>query len=260
MYGLKARLNNQQVFLEIKQKKLFIKNTNIILHLSDILSLKTKQDGDLYYLMIISKSDKLILEFINFNIRDLCKSLILASINDTDTYKEIDYDTKKFITSLSAPLLTIFSDMNCTISQFYNYFMQSNFYDSRNKPTSLDRLITEKLREDTCDKVNINSLTRINNYSFLMVHEDTISKPLNYFPKEISFEPIYDLEEEVLEETETLDVEVEETGIELKIERKVLKKILEISKKKWRGEEIDEESKNFIELYKDVKYIKRLII
>jgi len=116
MYGLKARLNNQQVFLEIKQKKLFIKNTNIILHLSDILSLKTKQDGDLFYLMIISKSDKLILEFINFNIRDLCKSLILASINDTDTYKEIDYDTKKFITSLSAPLLTIFSDMNCTIS------------------------------------------------------------------------------------------------------------------------------------------------
>ncbi|WUR03350.1 uncharacterized protein VNE69_04172 [Vairimorpha necatrix] len=263
MQGLKAEFNNQQVFLEIKHRKLEIKNAELKIPLTEIVSLKTKNEEESFFLMIVTKltdNPKIILKFANYNVRDLCKSLILSSINDSGIYKEIDYDTSKFITSLSAPLLTIFSDMNCTVSQFYNHFMQSNFYDVRNKPTFLDRLITEKLREDFLDNSNNPSLTRINNYSLLMINEDTVSKPLTYTTKEIAFEPIYDVQQDTVEEDDTLDLEIEDSVSEIKIDKKELKKIIEISKKIYRGEEIDSECKEFIDKYRDNKYLKRLII
>lgn len=261
MDGIKAKLDNQQVYIEIKYRKLNIKNESIheSIPLTDVQSLQTKNDEDRFLLKIKLKTKNLILEFSNFNVRDLCKSLLLANINDTGTYREIDYDTTKFINSLSPPLLSIFSDMNCTVSQFYNYLMQSNFYDIRNKPTSIDRLITEKLRD--FKYTGDNSLLRINNYSLLMMNEETSNKTYNTLPsKDIKFDPIYDVEIDDMQDVEdNLDLEVEDTCTDLNIDKKDLKKIVDLSKKVFKKMDLDEDSLRFIERYKDVKYLKRIL-
>lgn len=251
MDGLKAIYKNQQVFLEIKHNMLLVKSIESIRKIdkNNILAMQTKQVENLYFLKLKLKDETIILEFSNFHSRDLCKALLTS----TTSYKEISYDTSKFINSLSPPLLSIFSDMNCSISQFYNFLIQSNFYDCRNKYTSIDRLISEKLRGFKID--NNSSLVRINNYSLLMVNDETKSTAQQIITKEIEFEPIYCLEEESNEVDNDMEIEIEENVDTCSIDVKVLKKMIEISKKVFNKENIDFSE---FEKYKDIKYLKRI--
>lgn len=251
MDGLKAIWKNQQVFLEIKHNVLLIKSTDSIrkIEINDILVMQTKQVESIYYFKLKLKDETIILEFNNFHSRDLCKALLTS----TTSYKEINYDTSKFINSLSPPLLSIFSDMNCSVSQFYNFLIQSNFYDCRNKYTPIDRLISEKLRGF---KIDNNNLVRINNYSLLMVNDETKSTVHKVNAKEVEFEPIYWLEEESNETMEDMEIEVEENVDVCNIDIKILKKMVEVSKKVFNKENIDLSE---FEKFKEINYLKRIL-
>ncbi|GFR20069.1 uncharacterized protein TNCT_17971 [Trichonephila clavata] len=155
--------------------------------------------------------------------------------------RELNYDTDKFIYSLPPILLKIYSSMNCTINQFYNYILQSNFYDIRNKTNSIDRLIQEELRDY---KIENNYATRINNYSFMSLYkkEDRLNVNYNKPEKKIEFEPIYYIEEakddRLLRDYELhnrslrcdIPLDVEEKEEDIYFDKKDVRKLIDLSK------------------------------
>lgn len=88
-------------------------------------------------------------------------------------------------------LLVILGELNCTLTQFYNYFKQSYFYDIKNQKNVVDRMLNEKTREYTL--ANDGFATRINTHSFLEVNkEETIKDGNKQFSEdEVDFIPIY---------------------------------------------------------------------
>lgn len=93
-----------------------------------------------------------------------------------------------FVSAITQPIIELFISLNCPINQFYNLFVNSYFYDIKNEKTSLDRLITERLRGFSSD---INYASRINSYGILTAGElgnaageskKTNKKVVNYEP------------------------------------------------------------------------------
>jgi hypothetical protein len=107
--------------------------------------------------------------------------------------KEINMDTKDFISMLPPALLKIFSEMNCSITQFYNLLNQSFFLNARNEQNSVDRMICDALRNYA---VRQDYATRINSYSMLALRPIEEAHPTG-IPRQsraVEFEPVYPFE------------------------------------------------------------------
>ncbi len=74
-----------------------------------------------------------------------------------------------FIDAITQPILDLFVSLNCTLNQFYNLFIQTYFYNIKNKKTFLDRMIVQKLRGFPTD---LNYASRINSHSFLLTDKE----------------------------------------------------------------------------------------
>ncbi|KAF9761655.1 hypothetical protein NGRA_2486 [Nosema granulosis] len=285
--GVKARLDNEIVFLDIHSSRLYIKGKESkTIRLKEIKSLHTKNENT-FLLKLKLASSSLVFGFENHNARDLVKNILLRFIKPEEkvveevlnrdnstkqqfantkavvgaevfwgvhkdkilqTYdlmlqqpgREINYDAEEFIYSLPPVFLRIFGDMNCSINQFFNYVRQSNFFDIRNQPNCIDRMIIDNLRDF---KIETNYAVRLNNQSMVNMNSWT---PPKEFPiiqaKSTEFEPIYYLEDTVESRERSgyeisnkplsckLDLKVEKKDEEFKYDRKDVKKTVDLSK------------------------------
>lgn len=319
--GVKARLDNEVVFLDIHSSKLFIKRKNQesrTILLKEIKSLHTKNE-ETFLLKLQLVSSSLVFGFENHNARDLVKNILLKYIRPEEkvveevlardsrtkqllastkgivdpsvfwsinkdkilqTYnfmlqqpgREINYEAEEFIYSLPPVFLRIFGDMNCSISQFYNYVKQSNFYDIRNQPNCIDRMVIEHLRDF---KIETNYAVRLNSQSLVSMKSGRsgIDFPI-IPPKSSEFEPIYYLEEKEEKRERSgyvvstnklschLDLEVEKKEEEIKFDKKEIKKIVDLSKIIYKCKEVDSRVEQVVEEIKKKygeKYIKRIL-
>ncbi|EOB14672.1 hypothetical protein NBO_19g0025 [Nosema bombycis CQ1] len=174
--------------------------------------------------------------------------------------REINFNAEEFIYSLPPVFLKIFGELNCSINQFYNHLRQSHFFDIRNKPTFIDRMLIDNLRDF---KIESNYATRINNQSLVNMNSFTKIKNQNVIePKITEFEPIYYLEEVNEERIKTgfvkgykplicdLNLKIEEKIEDVKFDKKDLKKAVDLSKLVFKCK------KKKIDLSKDLGSIK----
>lgn len=103
--------------------------------------------------------------------------------------KPCDIYSKDFLNSLTQPLIDIFISMNYSINQFYNLVTTSYFYDIKNQKNTIDRILSEKIRNFNTE---IDFASRINTYShMLMDGKNGISDDGRIKKhKSVEFEPI----------------------------------------------------------------------
>ncbi|EPR78775.1 hypothetical protein SLOPH_2122 [Spraguea lophii 42_110] len=164
------------------------------------------------------------------------------SINTSNYTLEIE-NTKESLLNLFLDIpimLYVYCEMNITLSQFYNIFKQSNFYDIKNECNSIDRLISKYFVSNKEEK---NYAKRINNFSEMIVQEHNESK-INIKEQKITeaeFEPIYPFEDIPLNDVEALPSDIHDNGCNIdfvieeeernyKLNKNQLNKMLLISK------------------------------
>ncbi|KAM0679325.1 hypothetical protein BDAP_000192 [Binucleata daphniae] len=217
-----------------------------------------------YYLKIITiKNEQFVVSFKTDYIREVFKIFMLnvikakpdSSKNDENKYlnmlaemhelPKLENTKSSLIEYLvsNSVLILIYYEMNCTLSQFYNYIKQSYFYDIKNSKNVIDRLLNEKLRNFTISKDTY--ATRLNNFSFLSMNdrkESTIEEKI-FEEKKYKFVPIY-AQEKVKEKREgkhfvmpqkitlTYDYNPEEQEICVKkdYDKKILQELLNLCK------------------------------
>lgn len=322
VYGVKARLDDEIVFLDIHSSKLFIKSKEVkTIPLKEIKSLHTKNEET----FLLRLSNSLVFSFENHNARDLVKNILLKYIKPEEkvveevlardeatrrllgntkdfldpptfwsvnsnilhqTYnfllqqpgREMNYETDQFIYSLPPVFLRMFGDMNCSINQFYNYVKQSNFFDIRNPPNCIDRMLIDSLRDF---KIETNYAVRLNSQSLVSMNRVESKEYPTIPPKSSEFEPIYYLDEsnssnrEVNNNTSIinldrklschLELKVEKKEEEFKYDKKEIRKIVDLSRMIYRSKKANGKVEGFVEEIrkkygeKNMKYLTRIL-
>lgn len=239
--GVECEYNKEKCFFDAKQTKTRILTpTNTIEIENDTITniyTKDSSSGENAFLMKITGKESLVVAFKSVYIRDFYKSFFTCIIKENierqnqKTTKSLQLNEEENIANSENPehtkmqmikyvidkplLLTIFYEINCTMTQFFNYIRQSYFFNINNTKNVIDRLLNEKTREyKNCDD---NFATRINTHSFLQLTNeaeiDVAERELIY--TEVDFCPIF-AEKEEYERKKINDFEFPE-AIDLKI-------------------------------------------
>lgn len=335
MKGIPAKLENRDIFIEIMEKMLRIKEGNVIKDYSftSIKSLHVK-NAESFLLKLKLEDSSLVFEFPSLHIRDLAKSLLVNAIapleniqkaildsnidtklmhsnlksilNNTQFFKytksnadlylqksSSDIYSPNFLNIFTQPMIDIFISMNCSLNQFYNLVISSYFYDIKNSKNSIDRLLSERVREVGSEPTestrsmapDVDYATRINSYGLMSLSmvENQTCEVKEHKNKSIEFEPIYPFEsKQEQEENGNYEFKLEELECNFDVSAEKEEAILEIDSKDFElardfcklayqndDEELSKEAVTFSSNFKEMvegkygmdalKYIERLL-
>lgn len=132
-----------------------------------------------YFIKIIfTGNESIILQFINMNCRDICKSILIYKsllYANNSTNEETDAFYKLFLSNQI--FMNIFININKGVQQFQNIYKTSAFFSSKNTKNEFDVLLEKKMNKQF--NTNTDGFTAVNKKTFLEKVEELTEKVEN---------------------------------------------------------------------------------